>query len=118
MSPLAQAIHAVLRKLVPHQRADISYTDLVAKLPQPYNTLPADSPILSAALGELVTGCRNHSPALPAISALVVHHFPPRVPGPGYYTQAHPAAVDDAHAMLEWYQEITAARRTTYPMIL
>lgn len=115
MSPLAHEIYAVLRALVPAPRADISYTDLIARLPNPYNTLPADSDVLSAALGELVAACRAHKPALPAISALVVRHHHPRVPGPGYYRQAHPSAVDDAQAMLDWYQEITDVRRTTYP---
>jgi hypothetical protein len=116
LSELATAIYEVLRSMVPSPRADISYSDLVERLgpmPAPNENLQARDPRLDAALGELVTACRQHG--LPAISALVVRDAE-RVPGPGYYTLAHPAvARDTARAMVAWGTEAQLARGTTYP---
>ena len=113
MSPLAKTIYALLRPRVPSGKPQLSYTDLVAQLPAPYNKLEPDSDVLSAALGELVTACR--AKGLPAIAAMVVRHRE-GIPGPGYYKVAHPnEAGDPPKAMTAWAQELDRVKQTTYP---
>jgi hypothetical protein len=110
------AVYEVLRVRVPARRPEFSYTELVERLPAPYNTLDPDSELLAKALGELVTGCR--AKGLPAISAMVVR-FRERIPGPGYYPMAHPDEADDpAKAMIAWGIELEKVRSTTYPATL
>jgi hypothetical protein len=119
LSVLATAIYEILRSLVPDSRAEITYSDLVARLgpmAPPNQGLEAHDQRLNIALGELVTACRQFG--LPAISALVVHGHD-RIPGPGYYPLAHPKVANDAaRAMIAWGQELLKVRATTYPLQL
>jgi hypothetical protein len=116
MSPLAQSIYDVLRIRVPALRPELSYADLVAALPNPWNSLPPDGQQLADALGELVRACRSKE--LPAIAAMVIRHRE-RVPGPGYYPVAHPDEADDpATAMIAWGNELMQVRKTAYPSTL
>lgn len=116
MSHLALAIYEALRGVVQARQPHISYSGLVSRLgpmPVPNEDLQARDPRLDEALGELVTACRNLG--LPAISALVVRDKE-RVPGPGYYTIAHPdEAHDKERAIVAWGREAERARIEPYP---
>ena len=113
LSDLAVAIYDVLRARVPAKRPELAYSELVERLPAPFNKVEPDSATLANALGELVRACR--AKGLPAISAMVVRHRD-RVPGPGYYPAAHPdEAKDMAKAMIAWAVEVEKVRSTTYP---
>lgn len=98
MTHLADAIYDVLRATRPSNRREITYTDLISRLPAQFSNIAPDGELLAGALGELVTGCRNKG--IPAISAMVIR-ADTRVPGNGYYPMAHPnEAHDDALRMI------------------
>lgn len=118
LSVLATAIYEILRSLVPNSRAEITYTELVTRLGPmlPNEDLRPRDPRLDAALGELVTACRQRG--LPVISAMVVREDD-RTPGAGYYNLAHPEVANDtARAMIAWGQEVQQVRGTRYPVQL
>lgn len=120
MSPLALAIYAVLRTLVP-SRGDsrVSYSDLLSRLPEQLAHLDLEDPAhrndLSEALGEIVLACR--AAGLPALSALVVRLDGGELgyPGPGYYGLAHPEAAGELEQLAAWGRELEAAKGATYP---
>ncbi|WP_242360064.1 hypothetical protein [Anaeromyxobacter sp. SG17] len=116
MSPLADAVYAVLRTRTPSPHPEISYSDLVARLPKPYNALDPDSDLLATALGDVVRRCRARD--LPALSAIVVRARE-KIPGPGYYPVAHPNEAGDVpRAMIAWARELDGVKTTTYPATL
>jgi hypothetical protein len=116
MTPLANAVYAVLRTRTPSRAPEISYTDLVARLPSPYNALDPDSELLATALGDIVRECRAKK--LAALSAIVVRARE-RIPGPGYYPVAHPNEAGDVpRAMIAWAGELAAVKATSYPATL
>lgn len=119
LSVLASAIYAVLRPRLPGAAPQISYDDLVHRLPAlgpPNAGLQARDVRLDVALGELVTACR--AKGLPAISAIVVRQDT-QMPGEGYYGAAHPTtAHDTALRAIDWGNEFNAARAATYPAVL
>lgn len=116
MGPLAIDIYEVLRTRVPGARPEISYTDLIRRLPARWNAITPDGDPLRFALKEIVDSCRDAR--LPALSAIVVNHHT-KVPGRGYYVAAHPnEAHDEALAMVAWSNEVILVRKATYPPTL
>jgi hypothetical protein len=70
MSPLAFDIYAILRTRVRLACPELSPSELVARLPFPFNELDGHSPLIATALDELATTCRGYG--LPPITAMVV----------------------------------------------
>jgi hypothetical protein len=119
LSPLAQAIYAILQPRVPSWTPEIAYEDLVARLPPlppPYDDIDVRDPRLSDALGEIVVACRAKK--LPALPAIVVRKDT-RMPGIGYYPVAHPAAAGDrVQEALAWGNETLVVKKTPFPVTL
>lgn len=119
LSPLADAIYRILQPRVPALSPEITYEDLVARLPAlppPYSGVDVQDRRLSDALGEIVIACR--AKGLPALAAIVVRKDT-RMPGDGYYPVAHPAAGNDrVLQVLAWGNEMLLARKTQFPATL
>ena len=113
MSPLADAVYALLRGRVPGTAARITYDDLATQLPPAFSDVQAYDVRLWQALGEIVEECRRRH--LPALSAIVVRGDT-GTPGHGYFEAAHPDIVgDDVQEAIAWGNEVTPVMRTTYP---
>lgn len=115
---LAASIYHVLCGRVPGEDPRLSYEALVEELgpmDPPNQNLRAFDPRLFAALGELGAAC--HRRGLPALSAIVVQKAEPGLgmPGPGYYSAAHPEARTDDQKVEAWLVEYRNARSTSYP---
>jgi len=115
MGDLAEAIYDVLRPLSARSpRPRLTYQDLIDQLPRGYHGLSPRSQELSAALGEIVEACRRHTPALPALPAVVINADTGR-PGPGYYEVAHPGIDGDDQRRAAWEAEVARVPGTRYP---
>jgi len=119
LSPLADAIYDILQPRVPSLSPEITYEDLVARLPAlppPYSGVDVQDSRLSDALGEIVTACR--AKGLPALAAVVVRKDT-KMPGNGYYPVAHPTAGDDrVQQAIAWGNEMLMVRKTRFPATL
>jgi hypothetical protein len=116
MSPLADAIYAILRTRVPAPRPELTYAALCDLLGDAFVDVRPTSHRLWAALSEVVHTCRRND--LPSLPGIVVSHKT-GAPGVAYYADAHPAeSSDPVIALLAWAVEVHAVRKTTYPLQL
>lgn len=118
MSPLADAVYAVLRRHVQQSRSPhpvLPYKGLCDRLVG-FKVGPR-SGALHAALGEIVLACR--AARLGAIAAVVINGTT-KIPGHGYFPVAHPAANSDADRAAAWSAEVRQVVKdaATYPSTL
>ena len=103
----------VAARPVTARNANISYSDLCARLTGRWQGLHYRDPRLNSALGYLVARCR--AAGLPAISSVVIN-YSFRHPGNAYFIVAHPEAGDDEDLrLIAWGKECTAAHAANYP---
>jgi hypothetical protein len=121
VSPLANAIHAVLRSRVPTTGDPrIAYGDLIAAIRDGgFSDMSLASGegnnTLRKALEEIVDECRSRS--LPCLVALIVQSDRGRLgyPGGGYFSYVHPDVKDKEVRLVLWAREVEAVKKTTYP---
>jgi hypothetical protein len=104
---LAGDVYEVLVSQAP--KGTLTYGELCGRLPDTWQTLNPHSPLLAAALGQLVESCRCRE--LPALSALVIN-AERGYPGDGYFEAT---STSGENAMKKWNQQVHAAKKATYP---
>ena len=115
MSPLAEAVYAILRGRAPLADPRITYAELARRLrdaSDDFDTITHRSQQLYAALCEVGDECRRLR--LPLLPALVVR-ADTRRPGDAYYEGACGGAVYKGEKVAAWRSELEAVRTADYP---
>ena len=116
MSPLGEAIYAILVQRVGLEFPLITYQDLVKQLPSlspPYDNIARNDERLYKALTEVGASCQERG--LPALTALVIRSQE-RSPGAGYFHLTHPEAGDDPERRTAaWQAELAKVKEANYP---
>jgi hypothetical protein len=115
MSPLAEAVYAILRARPGSSDPRISYAQLARQLRETYQAfehISHRSRELYVALGEVADECRRLG--LPSLAALVVR-ADSRRPGDAYFQGMGPDLQSRAEKIDAWRQELEAVQVSTYP---
>lgn len=114
MSPLAEAVYAILRVRTRLPDPRITYAELATQLrdvSEEFEYVTHRSRQLYAALGEVGDGCRRLR--LPSLPALVVR-ADTRRPGEAYFAGTG-SAVFKGERVAAWRREVDAVRGVIYP---
>jgi len=115
MSPLAEAIYAILRRQASTPEPRITYAKLAEELrdsSEDFSTIYHRSQQLYAALNEIGKECRRLR--LPCLAALVVR-ADTRRPGAAYYSGMSSGMVYKGEQVAAWRQELEAVKKARYP---
>jgi hypothetical protein len=115
MSPLAEAVYAVLRVRASQPDPRITYAELAELLREKFEEFAAvyaRSRPLYAALGEVGAECRRLR--LPPLPALVVR-ADTRRPGAAYFEGSCSGTVYHGEKVAAWRRDLEAVQRATYP---
>jgi hypothetical protein len=115
MSPLAEAMYAILRLRLALSDPRITYAELAKQLRESsdeFEFVYHRSRELYAALAEIGRECRRQE--LPPLPALVVRADTGR-PGDAYYATKRGVIIHKDDRVAAWKKELEAVQRTTYP---
>jgi hypothetical protein len=115
LSPLAEAVYAILRRRAPLAEPRITYGELARQLRElsdEFEFIHHRSQQLYAVLGEVGDECRRLN--LPSLPALVVR-ADSRRPGEAYFAGTCGAMVYKGEKVSAWRREVEAVRRAKYP---
>jgi hypothetical protein len=115
MSPLAEAVYAILRSRTSRPESRITYAELAAQLrdaSDDFEYITHRSRQLYAALWEVGDECRRLG--LPSLPALVVRADTGR-PGDAYYEGKASGSPFKGEKVAAWRREVEAVQKTTYP---
>jgi hypothetical protein len=115
MSPLAEAIYAILRQRIGRDDPRITYKELAASLrdlDEAFEYAHHRNPQLYAALGEIGRECRRLR--LPPMPALVVR-ADTRRPGEAYYTGKCSTLIYKDERVSAWRRDLEAVKQAVYP---
>jgi hypothetical protein len=113
MSPLAEAVYAILRRLPGEPDPRLTYKELALQLretAEAFEHINHRNPTLYTALGEVADECRRLR--LPSLAALVVR-ADTRRPGEAYYVGM--GLPHRGQRIAAWRQELEAVSRSIYP---
>jgi hypothetical protein len=116
MSPLAEAVYAILRSRPGRSDPRITYAELAAELretSEEFEEIRHRSRQLYVALGEVADECRRLG--LPSLAALVVR-ADSRRPGDAYYQGMPPELLYREQRIAAWRQELEAVKQAVYPV--
>jgi hypothetical protein len=115
MSPLAEAVYAILRMRAAQPEPRITYAELAEDLrdsSEEFEAIYARSRPLYAALGEVGAECRRLK--LPPLPALVVR-ADTRRPGAASFEGKCSGTVYRGEKVAAWRRDLEAVQRATYP---
>jgi hypothetical protein len=121
LSPLAERIYQTLVRQRRSPNPLISYGDLVralGPLPPSDTNLKANDPRLFEALEEISRACQSNTPALPALTSIVVRREEDGslgTPGRGYFAVVFPRVREEEARLRKWREEVKRVVAFSYP---